>query len=178
MTLRLKGKDTTGKVGAKKSKEREPQLGATIDQSLYSSVVLKKDQNEVSFFGIPVGLWDEAKKKKLTPTETNLWCSCVIMSGQMFTIEGIRFKNNTVETSFREHLMQYAHFFIRIADRDFLVYPYHLMDNYFYFVEKRLTIAILLPEYMNLHVVLRLDKPFHEDVQLTCELMGKLRRSL
>lgn len=67
---------------------------------------------------------------------------------------------------------------LRIADRDYLIYPYHLMDNYFFFVERRLVVPIVLNEQYNFQVVLRMDREFHNDIELTCELMGKLRRPM
>lgn len=162
------------KVRTKKiAKEGEEQ---SIDQSLYCAMTLPAGKTEFYFFGIPLGMWDEAKKKKLTRTDTNMWCSGQLVAGQEFSIEGIRFKDRRVDRSTREHLMQYAHFFIRIADRDFFMYPYHLMDNFFYFVERRFTVPIRLQEYFNFGVHLRLDESLDNDIHLTCELMGKLQR--
>lgn len=147
-----------------------------IDQSLYSSVRIKAGENNVNFFGIALGLWNEAKKKKLTHVDTNMWCSATLVSGQEFLIEGIRFKDRCVDKAQREHLLQYAYFFLRIADRDFLIYPYHLMENYFFYVERRLTRPLWLPEYFNFNVLLQMDQPFDKDIDITCELMGKLSR--
>lgn len=174
MISRSKGKGSSEKVGSKAEKEAIEEK-QQIDQSLYSSVILRAEKDECTFFGLAVGLWDEAKRKKLSGVDTNMWCSGTLVSGQEFLIEGIRFKDRAVHAQ-REHLMEHGYFFIRVADRDYFMYPFHLMDNYFYHVERRFSIPLLLPEYFNFNVTLRLDKPYYADMELTCELMGKLKR--
>lgn len=148
-----------------------------IDQSLYSRMILKKETNEVSFFGLCIGLWDEVRKKKVTGTDTNMWCSGVLVSGQEFLIEGVRFREAFVNKLQREHLLQYAYCIIRVADRDYFIYPLHLMENYFFYLERKLTIPILLQPMYNFQVLVRLDQPYDvEDIKMTCELIGRLRR--
>ena len=157
-------------------KEYDDEPQCALDQSLYSRAILLAEKVDLHFFGIPLGIWNDTLKKEQTGTDTNMWCSSQLVNGQEFLIHGIRFKETDVSVARRAHLMQHAYFMIRIADRDFLIYPYHLMENYFFFVERRLSIPLFLPQHYNFHVILRLDKPYHRDIELTCELIGELRR--
>lgn len=79
-----------------------------IDQSLYSRVNMRAGYTDAHFFGIPLGMWDQAQVKKLTGADTNMWASSQLVSGQEFLIDGIRFKEADIDSVRRMHLMQHA----------------------------------------------------------------------
>lgn len=140
-----------------------------IDQSLYSRLMIGGDNNEdIIFFNASVGQYDK-DGKKIGADSTNMYMSSNIY--QMFSIRAIRFVETLMDNNVREHLLKYASFTVSIKDRDRLIYPVHLMTNYFYFLEKKLKIPILVNPCTNFSVELRM-KNYPHRFQLTCELLG------
>lgn len=153
-------------------------MSALIDQSLYSRMILSAGNSEVKFFAAVLGDIKTVihPREKMTRTDTNMWMSSQLVSGQTFSVYGIRFKETEVDATKRMFLLQHAHFVVQISDQDFLMYPLHLMTNYFFFLDKRLTSAILIPQHHYFHVILYCDRPVPYDIQLTCELVGTMLR--
>ena len=148
----------------------------TIDQSLYSRRVMKADDTIVMFFCSSIGQYDEKGEEIVTIADTNLYSASNLHV--MMTITAIRFNEWKVDKKLRDHLMEYGYFLVRVVDRDYLQYPIHLMDNYFFFMEKKLEIPIIINPYENFSVYLHLTKSYRSECKLTCELLGIMRRSI
>ena len=142
-----------------------------IDQPLYSRMMIGEDTS-ISFFNSSIGQYNSVGEMT-EAVDTNL--SNPSMITQVFVVKAIRFKETIMDRRVREHLLKFAHFYFRLVDRDYYTYPLHLMDNYYYFLEKKLEIPITLHPYENFMVMLRM-KSFDTRFQLTCELLGTMRR--
>lgn len=144
-----------------------------IDQPLYSRMMVGGEKNEFGFFGTNIGLFDK-QGEMITNTDTNMQNPGMIQN--LFAVRGIRFRETEMDGKTRRHMLKYGHFVFRITDRDYLTYPLHLMENYYYFLEKKLETQIIIKPYDYFCVSLRM-KSYETQFQLTCELLGIMRRS-
>lgn len=146
-----------------------------IDQTLYSRRVIKASDTHIDFFSGCLGQFDRKGEQVLTWADTNIQTSSVLTHGE-YVVRGIKFTEWKSDKKLREHLMGYGYFIFRVVDKDYLIYPIHLMSNYFFFLEKKLEIPIIIEAYYNFSVILNLEKEYGKECTLTCELLGKMRR--
>lgn len=152
---------------------QKPQEFQEIDQSLYSRMMIGGDNKyDISFFNNSIGMYNSAGEM-IDRDDTNIQNQNQIP--QTFTVKAIRFRETILDMNVREHLLKYSHFTLRLVDRDYITYPIHLMDNYYYFLEKKLEIPIIIHPYMSFQVLL-IMKHYDRRFQLTCELLGIMRR--
>ena len=144
-----------------------------IDQPLYSRMMVGGyDRYDISFFNSSIGCYNSIGEM-IERDDTNMCNQSYIL--QMFTIKAIRFRETITDLNVREHLIKYGYFILRIMDRDYLTYPLHLMNNYYYFLEKDLEMPIIINPYQSFQVLLTM-KNYDHKFQLTCELLGTMRR--
>jgi hypothetical protein len=146
-----------------------------VDQPLYSRVMLGGENGHyASFFNTCIGAYNKLGEK-IEEDDTNM--RDVGHIRQMFTIKAIRFRETLLSIGAREHLLKFGYFTLRIVDKEFLIYPLHLMDSYYYFLEKKLEIPLRINPMESFVVVLRM-KPYEWRFQLTCELLGTMHRTI
>lgn len=144
-----------------------------IEQPLYSRMIVGGgDEVETSFFGNYLGQFGK-NGEMIERVDTNMYNSSVSLN--LFRAIAIRFRETVTDRRVKEHLLKTAHFRLTIVDQDVMMYPIHLMDNYYYFFEKKFVLPITLNPYENFRVELRY-KAFDTKFQLTCELVGLMRR--
>jgi hypothetical protein len=146
-----------------------------LDQSLYAKKTIKKKDSSTQFFQNTIGQYKK-EGELITQLDTNM-CSSSHLYHLQFSCTGVRFKFSKVDVKIREYLMEYAYFIFRIMYTDFVVYPIHLMENHFYFVERMLTRPIIINECENFTIMLQMEEPSQYEFDMTCELVGTMRRS-
>jgi len=146
-----------------------------IEQPLYSRMKVKSKDTYIMFFSNHIGQFD-SNGEIIDKTDTNMYNQNNLIN--LFIVRNIRFREPVLDLNVRNHLLQYSYFVFRIIDRDFLIYPLHLMMNYMYFLEKSLEKQIIIGPYENFSVMLSMTKEYGNDFQLTCELGGMMMKSI
>lgn len=140
-----------------------------IDQSLYSTEILKEGATEVRLF---------QKPSVSTRDETNMYHIGHLPEGQQFECRSIKchLPTGSADLLTRSQVIENAWIDVRISDRTLLEYPLSLMDNYHQYLVKPVIMPITIQWSQVFCVHVFVKQPCKRDCQMTIELCGILRR--